>query len=150
LRRLGVPARDREDVANEVFFRVHQRFDRYDPTRSIRPWLFAFAVRAAAEYRRLARHRVELHDDLEAVAPGQDPDEYARDRDNQRLVVAVLEKLDDDKRAVFVMHDLDEFSIPEIASALGIPLGTAYTRLRAARQQFSATIRQMRARGSER
>ena len=45
LRRLGVPEREREDLSNEVFFRVHRRISDYDPARPGRPWLFAFAVR---------------------------------------------------------------------------------------------------------
>jgi RNA polymerase sigma-70 factor (ECF subfamily) len=144
LRRLGVAERDREDVANEVFFRVHERMDTYDPRRPIRPWLFAFAVRAASDYRRLARHKREVYDDLEALAPGLSPDELALEREKQRIVLAALDKLDLDRRAVFVLHELDGCSVPEIAEALDIPEGTAYSRLRAAREQFAAAVRRLR------
>src|SRR5579862_3687219 len=60
LRRLGVHDRDLEDVAQDVFVQVHKRLPNYDPSRPIRPWLFAFAVRCASDWRRLARHRVEV------------------------------------------------------------------------------------------
>ena len=60
LLRLGVHARDVEDVAQDVFEHVHRRLDEYDRSRPIRPWLFAFSFRCASDWRRLARHRVEV------------------------------------------------------------------------------------------
>jgi RNA polymerase sigma-70 factor (ECF subfamily) len=145
LRRLGIADADREDLASEVFFRVHQRLDDLDPDRPIKPWLFAFALRVASEHRRRARHRHEelggAGDAAEgAVAPA------AAGIDEADLVATALEALDLDKRAVLVMHDLDEESVPEIARALGIPEGTAYTRLRAARAQFTAAVRRLQKR----
>jgi len=140
LRRLGVPERDREDLANEVFFRVYQRLDTYDPSRPIRPWLFAFAVRVASEDRRRARHRYEelgAEDDAAAQAVTRDP-ESTTDRE---LVWKAMDTLDMDKRAVLVMHDLDGHSVPEIALALSIPEGTAYSRLRAAREHITCSVR---------
>src|SRR5262245_45054218 len=87
LRRLGVPPRDLEDVAHEVFLRVHQRWNEYDPSRPLRPWLFAFALRLASDYRRLARHRRELFaepDEPASAAPGAD--ELLAGRDRRALV----------------------------------------------------------------
>src|SRR5260221_6601240 len=66
LRRLGVDARDAEDVTHDVFVQVYKKLDVYDPKRPLRPWLFAFAFRAASDYRRLARNRDVLTDDVEA------------------------------------------------------------------------------------
>src|SRR5690349_199974 len=60
LARLGIHARDLEDVALEVFWHVHRQLPEYDPARPLRPWLFVFAFRQASDYRCLARHRVEL------------------------------------------------------------------------------------------
>lgn len=145
LQRLGVPERDREDLANEVFFRVHQRLAEYDTARPIRPWLFAFVVRVTGEYRRRPRHRFEElgnEDDASGSAVSQ-----ARTRsDDDDLVHAALDALDVDKRAVLVLHDLDGHSAPEIATALAIPLGTVYSRLRAAREEFTAAVRRLQAR----
>jgi RNA polymerase sigma-70 factor (ECF subfamily) len=144
LRRLGISEADREDLANEVFFRVYQRLHEYDPARPMRPWLFAFAVRVASEHRRRASHRFEQlggGDDaaLDAVAPpGPSADDAA-------LVLAALEALDIDKRAVLVLHDLDGHTVPEIAVALDIPEGTAYSRLRAGREQITVALRRLRA-----
>src|SRR3954470_22857324 len=60
LRRLGVHQRDLEDVVHEVFVRVHDQLPLFDPTRPLRPWLFGIALGLATNYRRLARHRVDL------------------------------------------------------------------------------------------
>ena len=64
LRRLGIHERDVEDISHEVFLRVYGQWAAYDPSRAARPWLFGFAYRAAADYRRLARHRVALVGDI--------------------------------------------------------------------------------------
>jgi RNA polymerase sigma-70 factor (ECF subfamily) len=147
LRRLGVAEVDREDLANEVFFRVYQAIDQYDRTRSPRPWLVAFAARVASEHRRLAHHRREVRGEaVEAVAPSSAP-ENALERAEQRAVLAeALDGLDDERRTVFVMHDLEEITTADIARALEIPEGTVSSRLRAARAEALAAVKRIRAR----
>jgi len=143
LGRLGVDEKDREDLASEVFLRVSERMEDFDPTRPPRPWLFAFAVRVASEHRRRARACPEVLGtsvDIESIPIAVTPSDIG----DRELVQLGLNSLDMEKRAVFVMHYLDEFTAPEIARALGIPLGTAYTRLRAARDLFTATVRRLR------
>lgn len=147
LRRFGVPERDREDLANELFVRVYERMDTLDPGRSPKPWLCAFAVRMASEYRRLARHRVERVADTDRVFDGVDaavlPEQAIEDGERRQLVLTALQSIDLDKRAVLVLHELDEIPIPEVARALGIPEGTAYSRLRAGRTELSAELRRL-------
>lgn len=147
LRRLGVAERDCDDIANEVFVRVHQKFDALDPTRSPKPWLFAFCARMASDYRRLARHRheVALESDSRVGVVSSTPESDALRREGSRLVLAALESLDDDRRQVFVLHEIDQVPIPEVARALEIPLGTAYNRLRLARESFTEAARRLRA-----
>lgn len=147
LRRLGVPERDREDVTSELFVRVHQRLHTFDRARPVRPWLFAFAVRFASDYRRLARNR---HEQLDTSESAPEPasatplaDEALAQEQRRRLVLTALEALDLDKRAVVVLHDLDETPVPEIARALGIPEGTAYTRLRTGRAELAQALRRI-------
>lgn len=148
LRRLGVPDRDRQDQAHEVFLRVSQHLGNYDLARPIRPWLFAFAARVASEYRRLSCHRHEvLGEELPAATVREGPEEDAERNRKRRLVIAALEHLDMDKRAVLILHDLDGSSVPDIAEALGIPEGTAYSRLRAARAQFTDAVRRLQPQG---
>jgi len=52
-----------------------------------------------------------------------------------------------DKRAVLVMHDMDGVAMPKIAEALSIPLNTAYSRLRLARQELERNVRELRPAG---
>ena len=142
LRRLGVRDADLEDVAHEVFLRVHRRFADYDRARPIRPWLFGFAARVAADYRKLARHRREVWSDGdEAVDPAPLADEQLAALDARALVERGLAALDMDKRTVFVAHDLDGLTAQQIAEALQLPLFTVYSRLRVARERFAATVK---------
>lgn len=148
LRRLGVAEADCDDVANEVFVRVHQRFAELDPTRPSRPWLFAFCVRFASDYRKLARHRREaaLDSDSKVGVATDGPESIALRREAGSLVLDALDSLDDDRRPVFVLHEIEERPIPEVAAMLGINVATAYTRLRAARQTFTEVARRLQAR----
>lgn len=142
LRRLGVHDRDREDLAQEVFMRVASALATYDETRPPRPWLFAFAFHVASDYRRLARHRVEIYEDAPDVhgdAPlADDSLDAARRRD---MLARGLDALDLPKRAVLVLHDLEGVPIPEVARVLAIAEGTASSRLRAARQELADWVR---------
>ena len=147
LRRLGVHERDLEDLAQDVFVQVHRRLADYDPSRPIRPWLFAFAFRCASDWRRLARHRVELlglEVDAAALSPGAD-DALAR-RQDVDLVLRALDGIEIERRAVFILHELDGCPMKDIACSLGIPLFTGYSRLRVAREEFTAAVRRLRPR----
>lgn len=151
LKRLGVPDRDLEDVAHEVFMTVYRRFDDYDAARALRPWLFGIAYRTAARYRDLARNQREVMGDGPEHAdetPG--PDEQLVALEGRRLLHRALDSIDLDQRAAFLMHDVDGFSMPEIARALAIPLNTAYSRLRLARERVKATLIRLRTQQGER
>lgn len=141
LRRLGVRSGDVEDLAVEVFVTLHRHWAQYDPTRPPRPWVRAFAVRVAADYRKSARVRREVPDDaIEARDASPGADERMIDREKQRLVLEALDALDADRREVFVLHELEECAMPEVAQTLGIPLNTAYSRLRLRREDFAAAV----------
>jgi RNA polymerase sigma-70 factor (ECF subfamily) len=145
LRYLGVRTADLEDVTHEVFVRVHQRFDERDPSRAVRPWLFAFAFRVAAGHRRRAHNHNEVVGlTREPPDPAQPLDEQIIAKEERELAFAAVQSIDIDRRAVFVMHELDEIPIPEIATALGIPTNTAYSRLRIARGEFNAAAARLR------
>lgn len=148
LRRLGVRERDLEDVTHDVFVAVFKKLEQYDPERPLRPWLFGFAFRFASDYRDLARHRREVTDEGHEAL---DPSPSALDGVllNEAVAVArrALGELELGRRAVFILHELDECAMPEVAEALGIPLNTAYSRLRLARADLAATVRRLRSRG---
>ncbi|WP_170319277.1 RNA polymerase sigma factor [Polyangium spumosum] len=136
--RYGVPARDADDIAQEVFAVALRRIADHDAASSARPWLFVIAMQLATNYRKLARHRMEplasastpepFSDTLEAEAALLDGEEQALARE---LIGRMRPKL----REVLVMHDLDEQPMAEIADKLGIPLKTAYARLKLARAE---------------
>jgi len=150
LRRFGVAARDLDDLAHDVFIQVYQHLDRYDPTRPLRPWLFGFAYRLASDYRRLARHRRETLDEpCDGIDGAPSAAERVATRQTLDLVWTALEQLDLDRRAIFVLHDVEGYSVPEAAGALGIPLNTAYSRLRLARDQFAKSMQRLRSRQGE-
>jgi RNA polymerase sigma-70 factor (ECF subfamily) len=138
LRRLGVSQRDLEDLAHDVFVEVYKNLDRYDRRRPIKPWLFAFAFRFASDYRRLARHTTELglKEDL-AASPAPSAEDRAADREAAMLVAAALAAMPIEQRAVFVLYEVDETPMKEIAESLGVPVNTAYSRLRLARELFA-------------
>jgi RNA polymerase sigma-70 factor (ECF subfamily) len=148
LRRLGVADRDVEDVAQEVFVTVHRKLDTYDSTRSIRVWLFGICLRAAWAHRRLAwqRRRVDEETSPEVPADAPLPDEELAAEQDRRLVLAALDGIDPQRRPVFVMYDLEEFTVAEIAETLSIPVNTVYSRLRVAREEFRQQLTRLRAR----
>jgi RNA polymerase sigma-70 factor, ECF subfamily len=146
LRRLGVPERDRSDVAHEVFVAVHRHLASYDPSRPVRPWLFAFAFRCASAYRRAARNRFETFSEkgvnTEELAP--DPAPPVDDALGARALLAkALLHLDEDKRALVIMHELEGWPVAEIAHALGVPVQTIYSRIRAAREELTTILRRL-------
>lgn len=146
LRRLGVLHADLPDLTQEVLLVVHRQLPTYDRERPLRPWLFGIAYNTARRYRALARHRREvLSDDLPDAPAGTSTPDAALERSSDRaLVRAALERLSLPLRSVLVLSALDGVATPEIARTLDIPLNTAYSRLRRAREEFAAAVRELR------
>jgi RNA polymerase sigma-70 factor (ECF subfamily) len=149
LRRLGVAPRDLEDVAHELFLAVYKQLPTCDTSRPMRPWLFAFAVRFASDYRRLARHRIDLLGEMEPTSTSPSPEGALADVQREQLVLQALDHVEPERRAVFVLHELDEVAMTEIAKTLGIPLNTGYSRLRVAREEFVAAVRRLTTQGKD-
>ena len=148
VRRLGVRAADLEDVVHDVFLAVSHRWSTYDPERPLRPWLFGVSFRVVSAHRRRHAHQREVFGGDDPAHPdgSSDPEAQAAGQQQRRLLERGLDALADDRRAVFVLHEIDEVPVPEIALVLEIPLGTAYTRLRLAREDFTAALRRLQAR----
>lgn len=147
LRRLGVGAADAEDLTHEVFLTVWRKLESYDTSRPLRPWIAGIAVRICARFRRYARNRYEVlaesvveHD----LTAGAEEQLHAF-----RLLTEVMQPLDLERRAIFVMHDVEGWSMPELAEALEIPLNTGYSRLRLARKQVAEGIARLRQQGAD-
>jgi RNA polymerase sigma-70 factor (ECF subfamily) len=139
LQRLGIREVDVEDMVHEVFLVLSRRWLDYDPSRPLRPYLFGIAFRVAARHRR--KQAREVPGDVPDVADtGAAPDQALSAAEARTLVLHALEHIALPRRAVFVMHDLDETPMRTIADTLKIPLFTAYSRLRKARREFEHAV----------
>lgn len=146
LRRLGVREADVEDVAHDVFVTFHRRLADYDPARPVRAWLGGIAYRVAADHRRRAHVRREIADDsIEVADPRGGADDALAEKQTRALVVAALQRVQEERRPVLVLHDIDGLPMPAIAESLSIPLNTAYSRLRLARADFRRAVEALRA-----
>jgi RNA polymerase sigma-70 factor, ECF subfamily len=137
LRTLGVPEAAREDAAQDVFVVVHRRLPEFEGRAAITTWLFAIARRVASTHRR-ARTNEPLSDD-----PAGTSDTFAAFSRAQAAatVMSILDTLDEDKRIVFALVELEQMSVPEVARMLDLNLNTAYSRLRLARHAFELAVR---------
>ncbi len=146
LRRLGLSPADAEDGAQEVFTVASRRLDDIVPGRE-RAFLFGTALRVASAHRRRARHRYEQLDgtaqDHGDSAPS--PEQLTERRQARAVLDQLLEELTLEQRTVFVLYELEEMTVPDISSLLEVPIGTAASRLRRARDAFAGAVERLRA-----
>jgi RNA polymerase sigma-70 factor, ECF subfamily len=144
LQRLGVSPSDLDDVFQEVFVVIHKRLHTFDGSSKMTTWLFGICMRVAAAHRRRAWFRRETPtaelSEMDEIPPSERPDELYAARQAQAALKRVLDAMDLDKRAVFVMFEIDELPSEEIATILGVPVGTVWSRLSAARKQFQTKL----------
>jgi RNA polymerase sigma-70 factor (ECF subfamily) len=146
LRRLGVPPLTVDDAAQEVFLVLSRRLAEVEDGRE-RSFLFATALRVASDARRsLARRGEHVGDEaLERVADAAPSPADLVDRARARATLdAVLAAMDLDLRAVFVLYELEEMTMAEIATTLELAPGTVASRLRRAREVFEAQVARLR------
>jgi RNA polymerase sigma-70 factor (ECF subfamily) len=138
LRYLGVGESDLDDACQEVFLVVHRRLADFQGRSSLRSWVYGIALRVASDYRKSAfvRRRSSAE-----VTPEAAPASALGQAEARQLLQRALDTLDEDKRAVLVLHELEGFSIPEVAELLGCPVPTAYTRLHAALERVERELR---------
>jgi len=148
IRRLGVHDADLEDVAQEACLRIAQRWAERDPARHVRPWILAFLVRLCSDYRKRSRNR-RLHYSLEEsrTAGEGDPEQKVRAVEARELLLCALHSLPDDYQEILVLVVLNELAVTEAAEMLGLPLNTAYTRLRRAKLELAAAVRRLTLKG---
>jgi RNA polymerase sigma-70 factor (ECF subfamily) len=147
-KRLGVRDASLDDAVQEVFVVVHRRLADFEGRSSLKTWLFGITLRVVRDHRRSARRRdagSEVDPDTLRAAGGG-PAECAENSEAVRLLHALLDELDDERREIFVMAELEQMTMPEIAEALHLNVNTAYARLRAARQEFEQALARHRAR----
>ena len=134
LARFGVPASDLEDALQETFVVAHRRSVDYDPTRAApTTWLLGIAYRVAADFRRKAKRYADPHQDDDRIDPAAGPEGELVQKQQATLLAEALEALGEEKRAAFVLYEIEELECPEIAQILSVPLGTVHSRLHQAR-----------------
>ena len=138
LRTFGVPDAALEDAAQDVFVVVHRRLPEFEGRAQITTWLFAIARRIAQAQRRKDGRTDPLEEE-----PIGGADTFAAFSRAQAAatVMAILDTMDEDKRMVFALVELEQLSVPEVARMLDLNLNTAYSRLRPARHAFEIAVR---------
>jgi RNA polymerase sigma-70 factor (ECF subfamily) len=140
LARLAGPGADVEDLTQEVFAVVARRLSEFRQESQISTWLFGIAARVAANDRRRRRLRrwwfrlVPTLDDHPAPA-GKPSDELDRAEARRRFYQG-LDKLSERQRRVFVLFELEELSVAEVASLMGLTEGNTRVLLHRARAAF--------------
>jgi RNA polymerase sigma-70 factor (ECF subfamily) len=153
--RLGVSQSSAEDVVQDTFLVVHRRLSEYEERSSMRAWLFAILVRVVRDHRRRARRKPlggEAPLDADACADTGTPSplDAAERMQAVRELYSILDSMSDERREVFVLVELEELAVPEVARALSANINTVYFRLRAARREFEKAIVRHRAKKARR
>lgn len=150
LRRFGLSDADADDAAQQVFIVLARRLPEIQAGRE-RAFMFGAALKVASRWRRSEKRRREVGstecDALSSPEPG--PEAMVDRRRAAELLDRVLDALDDDLRAVFVLHEIEHLTMAEIAELLAIPHGTVASRLRRAREHFNRRLSSLRARRAE-
>ena len=142
LQRLGANRHDAEDLAHEVFIVLHHNWKDIDLSRPFRPYLFAVAFRVVSAHRRRNRREVPC-EYIEAEDQAIGPEEALQSRQSAQLLTAALDAVPLSRRAVVIMHDLDDVPVVEIAARLSITRFGAYARLRKARKELASALRRL-------
>lgn len=141
LRTLGVPNRALDDAAQEVFIVVHRGIAGFRGDSQLRTWLYGIVRNIAYKQARRVRRKDRAEPiDEQIRSPEPTPSERAEEAQAADFVQRFALGLPEKKREVFMLALIEQFSIPEVAEMTGIPLNTAYTRLRAVRAEFRAAL----------
>lgn len=151
LLRMGVPRSELDDLMQEVFLVAHKNGGFTPGAAKPTTYLANIAFKATVTQRRKAKTRgfVSANDELVGRSGDDalDAEATMEQQERVKLFYEALDTLDDDKRAVFVMAELEGETVVSIAAGLGIPVDTAYSRLRAARKLFREAATRLGAAG---
>jgi RNA polymerase sigma-70 factor (ECF subfamily) len=151
LRRLGVPEADLDDGLQEIFLVVSRRLADYRERGKVRAWLYSICRRMAQAQ---ARKRLRRREDLKAEVPEEEMAatqlQQLEDAEALRLGERVLDLLSPEQREVFVLYEVEDMPMSEVAGTLGCPLQTAYSRLHAARLRILSEVTHLRDLGEAR
>jgi RNA polymerase sigma-70 factor (ECF subfamily) len=148
-RRLGIAPSALDDVVQDVFVVVHRRLADFEGKSSAKSWLFGIVLHVVRDVRRTLRRKPaqlggagRSGDDVGDVVDidGSSPHDSAAKREAVQMLHTILEAMPDDQREVFILSELEQMSVPEIAAAVGANTNTVYSRLRAARADFERAV----------
>jgi RNA polymerase sigma-70 factor (ECF subfamily) len=138
---LGVSEADVPDASQQVFVVLHGKLDQLDPDCALRTFVYGVCLRVASDWRRRAHVRREIlvaEPPEISTAPAQESS--AVNRQALGLLQRELDRLDPAQREVFVLYELEDLEMAEVARAVGCPLQTAYSRLHAARRAIATAL----------
>ena len=146
--RLGIPAANAEDVVQDVFITAYKRHHSFEGRSSYRTWIYGITLfvvrRARRDAKRAGLHGLVIHDTDagEAVtgAPRHQPDVSLDTANRWKTLMRLLDGLDEERREIFVLVELEQVAVTEAADILEIPVNTAYSRLRLARAAFQEAL----------
>ncbi|HKO53150.1 MAG TPA: sigma-70 family RNA polymerase sigma factor [Polyangiaceae bacterium] len=142
-RRLGVDTSAIDDVVQEIFIAIHSHLHTLQRPEALKSWVYSVARRTVSNHHRAVRARggkgtTGVSDEL--VSPLPTPFEVTQKNSDLQVLANLLTELEETKREIFALVELEEMTVPEAADALDIPINTAYSRLRAARLAFEAAV----------
>jgi RNA polymerase sigma-70 factor (ECF subfamily) len=148
LQHLGVRDADLEDLGQEVFVTVHRRLSSFDGRSKLTTWLFGICLHLVQRHRRRAYFRLEKShaEPPERVDPHTPEERYASEEARVQLE-RLLDKLSPERRATFLLFEVEGVSCEEIAELTAVPVGTVYSRLHLARKQVAVAAARLRRSG---
>ncbi len=142
LRYLGVPERDLEDASQEVFLVVHRRLAGFEHRSALTTWLYSIASNVAGNFCTRAHHRREVVSETIPERAQSAPQlEQVAQAEARTLLTGLVEMLDTEKRNVFILADIQQLPMAQVAEAAGCAIQTAYSRLYSARKQLASELR---------
>jgi RNA polymerase sigma-70 factor, ECF subfamily len=141
LRRFGVSEPDVADASQQVFVVLYQKMDRLEPGCALRTFVYGICQRVAADFcgRAYLRRERPCSSVPESTMEATQEREVFQRQALQQLRRA-LERVAPEKREVFVLYEIEEIAMTQIAAMVGCPLQTAYYRLHAARNEIMALL----------
>ena len=148
LQHLGARNADLEDLAQEVFVTVHRRIESFDGRSKLTTWLFGVCLHLLQRHRRRAYFRLEF---LQAETPerieAETPEILYASAEARLRLERLLDKLSPERRATFVLFEVEGVSCEEIAELTAVPIGTVYSRLHLARKEVAKAAARLRLQG---
>lgn len=138
-----------EDLVQELLVRLYPRLPELRALERLRPWVLRVMYRMFVDQVRRERNspmpfRAESgpdsdlsdDEDSDSIDPSAGPAELAEQQYTQERVVAAWEQLVEEHRVVLSMHDIEDYSLPELSQIMEVPVGTLKSRLHRARAKL--------------